>query len=93
MKKWVMGAFLSIALCANGAETDSVRVEHLLKEALSLPDDSCRTLHFARRLMGTPYVSGTLETSNEEQLVVHLDIVDCTTLVETVLALTIADKE
>ena len=93
MKKWVLGAFLSFALCANGAETDSVRVEHLLKEALSLPDDSCRTLHFARRLMGTPYVSGTLDTLNEEQLVVHLDKVDCTTLVETVLALTIADKE
>ena len=93
MKKWVLGAFLSFALCANGAETDSVRVEHLLKEALSLPDDSCRTLHFAHRLMGTPYVSGTLDTSNEEQLVVHLDKVDCTTLVETVLAHTIADKE
>ncbi len=86
-------ASLFFSLNVNGAEADSIKVENLLKDALSLPADSCRTLHFARQLMGTPYVAGTLDTSLEEQLVVHLDKVDCTTFVETVLALAIADKQ
>ena len=86
-------ASLFFSLNVNGAEADSIKVENLLKDALSLPTDSCRTLHFARQLVGTPYVAGTLDTSLEEQLVVHLDKVDCTTFVETVLALAIADKQ
>lgn len=38
-------------------------------------------------------MAGTLDVNNEETLVVHLDKVDCTTLVETVLALAIADQQ
>ena len=93
MRKWMFYASLFFSLNVNGAEADSIKVENLLKDALSLPTDSCRTLHFARQLVGTPYVAGTLDTSLEEQLVVHLDKVDCTTFVETVLALAIADKQ
>lgn len=72
---------------------DSIRVEKWMKEAITLPKDSCRTLHFAKQMLGVPYVAGTLENHDEERLVVHLDKVDCTTFVEVVLALTIADKE
>ena len=72
---------------------DSIRVEKWLKEAITLPNDSCRTLHFAKQMLGVPYVAGTLDSHDEERLVVHLDKVDCTTFVEVVLALTIADKE
>ena len=72
---------------------DSIRVEKWLKEAITLPKDSCRTLHFAKQMLGVPYVAGTLDSHDEERLVVHLDKVDCTTFVEVVLALTIADKE
>ena len=39
-----------------------------------------------------PYVAATLDGNEEEQLVVHVDQLDCTTFVETVLALCIADK-
>lgn len=72
---------------------DSIKIERWLREASSLPKDSCRTLHFAKKMLGTPYVAGTLDVNNEETLVVHLDKVDCTTLVETVLALSIADRQ
>ena len=57
-----------------------------------MPADSCRILFFAQNLLGVPYVANTLDGTDEERLVVHLDKVDCTTLVETVLALSLADK-
>lgn len=43
--------------------------------------------YFASELRGTPYVAQTLETDGEEHLVVDLDRFDCTTYVETVVAL------
>lgn len=92
--KWrilLAGVCFSMSACAT--EADSIRVEKLLTDAVSLPADSCRTLHFARQLIGIPYVAGTLDVSEKEALVVHLDKVDCTTFVETVLALTIADRQ
>ena len=71
---------------------DSIRVEKWLKEAKALPKDSCRTLHFAKLMMGVPYVAGTLDGNEEERLVVRTNALDCTTFVETVLAFCIADK-
>lgn len=75
------------------AQKDSVRVEELLRKAALLPADSCRTLFFAKHLLGIPYVAGTLDMNEQETLVIHLDKADCTTFVETVLALAVADKE
>ena len=71
---------------------DSIKVEKWLKEATILSKDSCRTLHFAKQMLGVPYVAGTLDGNEEERLVVRTDALDCTTFVETVLALCIADK-
>ena len=45
------------------------------------------------QFLGTPYVGKTLELPGEEQLVINLMEVDCTTFVETVLALTITIKQ
>ena len=73
-------------------EQDRVNIEKWLQEAVSLPKDSCRTLHFAKKMLGVPYVAGTLDGNEEEQLVVRTDALDCTTFVETVLAFCIADK-
>lgn len=87
---------LSVFLCcfcsvfANGQ--DSIKVIKWLKEASVLSKDSCRTLHFAKQMLGVPYVAGTLDGNEEEQLVVRTDALDCTTFVETVLALFVADK-
>lgn len=44
-------------------------------------------LFFGRALRGVPYVAKTLEKNSQEQLVVNLRQLDCTTYVETVLAL------
>ena len=85
---------IGILLCSlfSLQANDSIRIEKWLKEAVILPDDSCRTLHFAKQMLGVPYVAGTLDSNEEERLVVRTDALDCTTLVETVLALCIADK-
>ena len=93
MKRLVLIGILLLSICslkANGQ--DSIRVEKWLNEAKALPKDSCRTLHFAKQMLGVSYVAGTLDENEEEQLVVRTDALDCTTFVETVLALCIADK-
>lgn len=97
MKKlyvWLLGMTLGIIPCiASASENDSIKVENLLQKASRLPVDSSRVLFFAQNLLGVPYVANTLDETEEETLIVHLDKVDCTTFVETVLALSIADKE
>ena len=65
--------------------SDSLVVCRLLREA---PADAS-TLWFARQLLGRPYVAHTLEVNDTEQLVVNVRQLDCTTLVETVSALTL----
>lgn len=93
MKRIILLGIILFSVCyvqANGQ--DSIKVEKWLNEAFFLSKDSCRTLHFAKQMLGVPYVAGTLDGNEEEQLVIHVDQLDCTTLVETVLALCIADK-
>ena len=93
MKQTILLGVLLCCYCsvfANGQ--DSIKVEKWLKEASVLSKDSCRSLHFAKQMLGVPYVAGTLEGNEEEQLVVRTDALDCTTFVETILALCIADK-
>lgn len=48
-------------------------------------------LDHALTYLDKPYVAHTLEVNNEEQLVVNLEEVDCTTFVEYVLAQSLAD--
>ena len=91
MKRILLVGFFLCAIHTLQA-SDSIRVERWLKEALTLPRDSCRTLHFARQMLGVPYVAGTLDGNGTEKLIVRTDALDCTTFVETVLALCIADK-
>lgn len=71
---------------------DSARVVQLLKEAASLPKNVNRMVFFGKKFIGVPYVANTLEVGNSEKLVVNLRQMDCTTFVETVAALTLADK-
>ena len=88
----LIGLILWSACSAFAGEQDRAHIEKWLQEAVSLPKDSCRTLHFAKKMLGVPYVAGTLDGNEEEQLVVLVDSLDCTTFVETVLAFCIADK-
>lgn len=68
--------------------SDTTRITEMLKGAaaqrFSTPSE--RTAWFGRKFIDTPYVAHTLE-GNEEQLTVNLDELDCTTFVETALAL------
>lgn len=86
---------IGILLCSffSLQANDSIRVEKWLNEAITLPKDSCRTLYFAKQMLGVPYVAGTLDGNPFEEIVVRTDALDCTTFVEVVLALTIVDKE
>ena len=90
---WLLGMILGLMPCmVSASENDSIKVGDLLQKASLLPADSCRILFFAKSLLGVSYVANTLDETDEEALVVYLDKVDCTTFVETVLALSLTDK-
>lgn len=61
-------------------------------EYTSLPTGDLIT-EIGNQFLGTPYVGKTLELPGEEQLVINLMEVDCTTFVEAVLALTLTLKQ
>ena len=94
MKKFIIviiGLLVSVATSAQVTYTkaDSLTICRLLKEA----PRKATTLWFARQFHGIPYVAHTLEVNDSEQLVVNTRQLDCTTLVETVTALTICVKQ
>ena len=74
-------------------KSDSIKVVTYLQEAAKLGKNENRMMFFAKKFLGVPYVGATLEKPiGEEQLVVNLRELDCTTFVETVAALKIADQ-
>ena len=67
---------------------DSLRVVELLEKGAKASPNESLTLFYARQFMDRPYVGQTLEIKGkEEQLVINLQSLDCTTLVENVCAL------
>ena len=81
---------LLCACCDSFAQvSDSLFIEQSLAGA---PADA-GTLYFARRFLGRPYVSHTLEINDVEALVVNTRQLDCTTLVENVVALTFCHQQ
>lgn len=68
---------------------DSVTVCRWLQEVSRLPAKTDLPLFFARKFLGRPYVAYTLEGNDPERLVVNTRQLDCTTLVENVVALTL----
>ena len=67
---------------------DSVKIVSLLREAAALKSKPASwTLWFGKKFVGVPYVGGTLDKAKEELLVVNTTELDCTTYVETVVAL------
>ena len=72
----------------DAATADSIKICTLLKNARQQPADTNLPLFFARGFIGKPYVAHTLEVGDKERLVVNTRELDCTTLVETVTALT-----
>ncbi len=69
---------------------DSVKVMRLLTEA---PRKGNLLVHFARQLKGIPYVGHTLEPFDKERLIINLRELDCTTMVENALALSLCVRD
>ena len=70
-------------------QNDSLTICRLLDEVHTLPRTTNYPLFFARKFLNIPYVAHTLEINDDERLVVNTRQLDCTTLVETVTALTL----
>lgn len=70
-------------------KADSQKVLSLFQQAKPLKQKAIASymVFFGRELKGVPYVAKTLEKNKEEKEIVNLRQLDCTTYVETVLAL------
>ena len=79
--------------CTAEAESDSVRVVNLLQRGGALEKNANLMLWYGKELIGTPYKARTLEIYPQEQLIVNMKEMDCTTFVETVAALTLTTRE
>ncbi|MFN2395822.1 MAG: N-acetylmuramoyl-L-alanine amidase-like domain-containing protein [Bacteroidales bacterium] len=74
----------------------SKAIQHVKQSFLELPDSpetSSIIINTTQFFLNTPYTAHTLEIPGEEQLVVNLREMDCTTFVEYVVALTLLIQE
>lgn len=98
MKNKILLAFIWVLLytpiCFSG-QADSLLVDSLLRksENNSFHLNNEKVMFFAKCLVGVPYKGGTLDSKENEELTVRLDSLDCTTYVETVLALYLSSKK
>ncbi len=88
----ILALLLAVNVSAQGIDytkADSLKVMDLLKKAKSLKNKTMASymVFFGREFKGVPYVAKTLEKHANEKLIVNLRQLDCTTYVETVLAL------
>lgn len=67
---------------------DTIKINSLLKEGAELHDKNPNSLisFYATKLINTPYVAHTLE-GDPEILTLNIDELDCTTFIETLIAL------
>ncbi|WP_281723180.1 N-acetylmuramoyl-L-alanine amidase-like domain-containing protein [Hoylesella shahii] len=97
MKKAIIACLLLVATSplwakAQYTTADSIKVVKLLQEGKKQKGKQDLVLFFARKFLGVPYVASTLENNTDEQLVINLSQLDCTTFVENVLTLTLCTK-
>lgn len=88
--KYLFIAFLCCLSClqlSHASESDSIKICKLLEESKRYSQADDVVSYFAKKFVGIPYVANTLEVNDEEQLVVNLRQMDCTTYVETVVTL------
>ena len=71
---------------------DTTRITNMLIEECR-HKDAGNVARIAENFIGTPYVAGTLDRSGNEKLTINLDEMDCTTFVETVLAMAYTASE
>ena len=92
MKRLFLSLILLLPAFLMAAETDSTRVEQLLRKGQAQPAGTNLMVFYGKQLMNIPYVAKTLEVNATEQLAVNLTSLDCTTLVENVVALSLTTK-
>ena len=93
MKRYIMGVIGLLMCLAVSAQVTYTRADSLtICRLLSHAPQQASTLWFARQFQDVPYVAHTLEVNDQEQLVVNTRELDCTTLVETVTALTLCTR-
>lgn len=70
-------------------KNDTIKINSLLKDGARLKDKTSNSLimFYATKLIDTPYVAHTLE-GDREILTINIDELDCTTFIETLIALT-----
>lgn len=100
---WIKSVLLFFLLCGISAKaasvpvrytaSDSLTVERLLKTGRKERGDENRMIYYGKKFLDVPYVAHTLEVGDEEQLVVNLSQMDCTTFVEYVAALSMCDMK
>ena len=74
-------------------QADSALVVKLLKDVQTQRGKENRVFYFGKKFLGIPYVAHTLELGEKEHLIVNLHGLDCTTFVETVVALSMCDQQ
>lgn len=103
MKIYLTALFLTLAAFTSAAfnphetrfhdqQSDTARITQILIDATRIQQPGQRVSAIGKKFIDTPYVAHTLEDS-VEQLTVNLSELDCTTFVETVMALAITAGE
>lgn len=74
----------------NDSAADVAKIEAVLAKVKEIPDVNGRIVAATQEFIGTPYIGGTLNLPKREQLYLNTTGVDCSTFVETVIALAMA---
>ena len=90
----LLGVLISTPFCFS-SQSDSLFIDSLLQKSVQMhfQNGTERLMYFAKSLIGTPYKGGTLDVAPDETLIVRTDSLDCTTFVETVLALYVSSEK
>lgn len=77
----------------NNQKQDIAKIEGVMKKVRDIDDINRRVVAITQEFIGVPYVGFTLNTPPKEQLYVNTTGVDCSTFVETVIALALASEK
>ena len=75
------------------SKEDSAKIVRILIDAETKRGGENQMMYFGKQFLGIPYVAHTLENGDKEHLIVNVHGLDCTTFVETVLALKMCDDK
>lgn len=72
---------------------DSAKIVKILNDAVTNRNGENQIMYFGKQFLGIPYVAHTLENGDREHLIVNVHGLDCTTFVETILAMKMCDDK